>query len=80
MDRYSTGSLNTFWAGLQTNVITEGKFIIIYVTGFAKRVLYMHTRENSSLTVQSQLMLCLFKVAKSDACIRPLLQNMVTYT
>ena len=37
-------------------------------------------RENFSLIVHSQMKLCLFKVAKSDACIRPLFANPVTYS
>ena len=38
-----------------------------------------YTRENFSLIAHSQMKLCLFKVAKSDACIRPLFANPVTY-
>ena len=44
-----------------------GREGIKYVTGFAKGVLYMPPPFQ------------LFKVAKSDACIRPLFANPVTY-
>ena len=36
-------------------------------------------RENFSLIAHSQMKLCLFKVAKSDVCMKPLFANPVTY-
>ena len=36
-------------------------------------------RENFSLISYSQMKLCLYKVTKSDACIRPIFANPVTY-
>ena len=41
---------------------------------------YGYMRENFSLIAHSQMKLCLFKVAKSDACIRLLFANPVTIT
>ena len=42
-------------------------------------IVHGYTRENFSLIAHSQIKLCLFKVAKLDACIRPLFAEPVTY-
>ena len=35
--------------------------------------------ESLSLIVYSQIMLCIFKVAKSDVCIGPFLETLIKY-
>ena len=49
------------------------------VPGLSDHCGFRYTRENFSLIAHSQMKLCLFKVAKLDACIRPLFANPVTF-
>ena len=48
---------------------------------FVKRLCYHYTKltVNFSFIAEPHMKLCLIKVAKSDACIRPLFANPVTY-